>query len=96
MGDDHKICLRVYITILYLGVHTVYSHNSKKSQCFDILAIYSIRLLRSKKDHWPPLLLTSMNWRWMKKQSSVLFELDNIGKKKRGCSEVKNLIYILS
>ena len=29
MGDDHKMCLRVYITILYLGVHTVYSHNSK-------------------------------------------------------------------
>ena len=41
------------------------------------------------------VLLPSIYWKWMKKQSSVIFELDNIGKKKIDSRNVKNLIYIL-
>ena len=41
------------------------------------------------------LLLTSIHWKWMKKQSSVIFKLDNIEKKKRDWGNMEILVYIL-
>ena len=41
------------------------------------------------------LLLTSINWKCIKKQSFIIFELDNIRKQKRNSKNVKILFFIL-
>ena len=66
------------------------------SKCFDIILTNSHKIIEIKERPLKHLLLlTSVHWKWVKKQSSVIFELDNVGKKRRDCGNVKIVIHIL-
>ena len=70
----------------------VYSHKNNIKMFWYYSHNILIRLLRSPKHL---LLLTSVHWIWMKKQSSVIFELDNVGKNRHDCRKAKIFVCIL-
>ena len=72
-----------------------YSHENNIKMFWYYSRNILIRLMRWKKNRWNICYRwRQFHWKWMKKQSSIIFKFDNMGKK-CDCRNMKNLMYML-